>query len=63
MQKIWDWAKDKLATEEIKNEMLLRSDNEGSTTWHLTACVGKINVLKGIWEVAKEKLITGEIKN
>jgi len=29
MQKIWEWAKEILTTEEIKNEMLLRTDGKG----------------------------------
>jgi hypothetical protein len=37
MQKLWDWAKEKLTTEELKNEMLLHINNEGRTAWHLAA--------------------------
>jgi len=29
MQKIWEWAKEILTREEIKNEMLLRTDGKG----------------------------------
>ena len=35
MQKIWEWAKERLTTEEIKNEMLLRTDREGMNAWIL----------------------------
>jgi hypothetical protein len=35
MQKIWEWAKEKLTTEEIKKDMLLRTDDDGRTAWHL----------------------------
>jgi len=31
LQKIWEWAEEKLTTEEIKNEILLRIVNEGTT--------------------------------
>jgi hypothetical protein len=46
MQKIWDMAKEKLTTEEIRNEMLLRTDNDGKTAWHIAACFGKQDVIR-----------------
>jgi predicted small metal-binding protein len=63
MQKIWEWAKKELRTEEIKNEMLLRTDNTGRTAWHFAACRGEQDVMQKIWDMAKEKLTTEEIKN
>jgi hypothetical protein len=55
--------KEKLTTGEIKNEMLLRTDNDEQTAWHLAAYRGEQNVMQKIWEWAKEKLTTEEIKN
>jgi len=37
LQKIWEWAKEKLTTEEINNKLLLGTDNEGGIDWHLAA--------------------------
>jgi hypothetical protein len=34
---MWDFAKDNLKTEEIKNNFLLTTNCEGNTAWHLTA--------------------------
>ena len=50
MQKIWEWAKERLTTQEIKNEMLLRTDNEGRNVWHIAAFRGKLYVMQKIWE-------------
>jgi endo-1,4-beta-D-glucanase Y len=63
MQKIWDWAKENLTREEMRNEMLLRTDNKGRTAWHLAAYIGKQDVMQKIWDWAKEKLTTEEIRN
>jgi hypothetical protein len=56
MQKLWDLAKEKLTTEEIKNEMLLRTDNEGRTAWHLAAYRGQKDVKQKLWDWAKGNL-------
>jgi len=37
MQKLWELAQEKLAAEEIKNEMLLRTDIKGRKAWHNAA--------------------------
>jgi hypothetical protein len=57
------FAKEKLTTEEIKNEMLLRTDGKGRTVCHATAYWGKVDIMQVIWELAKEKLTSEEIKN
>jgi len=36
MQKIWELAKESLTTEEIKNEMLLGTDQGGMNALHIT---------------------------
>jgi endo-1,4-beta-D-glucanase Y len=56
-------TKEKLTTEEIKNEMLLRTDNDGRTPWHFAALFGQQDILKDIWNWAKEQLTTEEIRN
>jgi hypothetical protein len=34
LQNIWDWAKDSLTTEKIKNNLLLATDSKENTAWH-----------------------------
>jgi len=34
LQKVCEWAEEKLITEEINNNLLLGTDNEGMTGWH-----------------------------
>ena len=53
MLEIWEWAKKILTTEEIRNELLLRTDNKGRNAWHLAANGGKLDVMQKIWEWAK----------
>jgi hypothetical protein len=50
---VWDWAKEKLTTEEINNKFLLTTDNKGRTIWHMAAKWGKSEILQTIWELAK----------
>jgi hypothetical protein len=54
MLKIWVLAKEKLTKEEIKNEILLRTDNDGSTAWHLAAFMGEQDIMKKICDWVKE---------
>jgi hypothetical protein len=46
LEKFWEWAKEKLTTEEINNKLLLGTDNEGRTAWHLAAMWGKLEMLE-----------------
>ena len=43
--------------------MLLGTDNEGRTSWHLAAEKGFVGVLHKMCEWAEEKLTTEKIKN
>jgi len=58
MQWLWELAKERLTTEEIKNEMLLRTDGEGRNAWLLAADRGKLDVMQWLWELAKQRLTT-----
>ena len=40
-------AKERLTTEEIKSEMLLRTDDEGRKAWYIGAYWGKLDVTLG----------------
>ena len=56
-------AKERLTTEEIKNEMLLRTDSKGRNVWQIAAFCGRVDVLQKIREFSKEILTAEEIKN
>jgi hypothetical protein len=43
--------------------MLLRTENEGRTAWHLATYSGKQDVMQKILDCAKDKPITEEIRN
>ena len=61
LKKLWEFANEKLTTEEINNKLLLATDKEGMTAWHRAACEGKLDTLLQVWEWAAEKLKTEEI--
>jgi len=39
LHKIWEWAEEKLTTEEINIKLLLGTDSKGRTAWHSAAKV------------------------
>jgi hypothetical protein len=63
LEKLWEWAKENLTTDEINNKLLLATDDNGRTVWHVAAEWCKPKILQKVWVVAKEKLTTEEIKN
>jgi len=44
--KYWIWANENLTREEVNNKLLLSTDNEGKTAWHLAAHCGILDVLQ-----------------
>jgi len=54
LQKIWNFAKESLTEEEVKNNLILATDSDGNTAWHLAALRGNQDVLQQIWEFAKD---------
>ena len=54
LQKLWEWAKENLTTEEINNKLLLMTDEEGKTAWHIAAKRGNSEILQKEWEWAKK---------
>jgi len=58
LQKVWEWVTEKLATEEINNNLLLAKDGEEGNVFHMRAACGILEVLQKEWEWAKEKLTT-----
>jgi ankyrin repeat protein len=56
-------AKEILTKEEIKNKLLLATNSEGNTAWHLAAISGNVDVVQEIWNLVKEYLTTEEIES
>jgi ankyrin repeat protein len=61
LQKVWEWANEKLTTEEINKKLLLATDNEERTVLHIAALHGTLEILKKAWVWANEKLTTDEM--
>ena len=56
LQRVWEWANEKLTTEEKNNKLLLGTDNEGRTVWYVAEKWGNLEILQKVWEWANEKL-------
>jgi len=63
LQKVWEWANEKLTTEEIINKLLLATDKWRRTVFHMEADQGRLEILEKVWEWANEKLTTEQINN
>jgi len=63
LQKLWDWGKEKLKTEELHKKYLLARDNSGKTAWHVAAEEGKLEVLQQLREWAKKGLKAEEFND
>jgi hypothetical protein len=61
--KQWEWAKRKLTTEEINDEILLATDNGRKAMWHMAAGMKKGDMLWEIWVWDKEVVTTEEVRN
>jgi len=63
LQKIWEWAKAELSTEELSNKFLLTKDDRKMTAWHVAADCANMECLQTVWEWAKQELTAEELKN
>jgi len=63
LETVWEWAKEKLTSDELKNNLLLGKDYEKRTAWQRAARMGKIKELLKLWEWAKQELTTEELHN
>jgi len=50
---LWEFAKERLTTEELKNEMFLRKENEGRNACHISANRSKLGAMQKVWDLAK----------
>jgi endo-1,4-beta-D-glucanase Y len=62
LQKIWEWSKAELSTEELNNKFFLAKDDRKMTAWHVAADFGNKESLQKIWEWVKQELTTEELK-
>jgi hypothetical protein len=62
LQKIREWDKENQTTEENYSELLLATDNEGKTVWHVPAKWNKITILQELREWTKGYLIAEKMK-
>jgi hypothetical protein len=46
LQKVWEWAEQKLTTEEINNKLLFGTDYSGRTVLHVAAERSHLETLK-----------------
>jgi len=60
LQKIWEWAKERLTTEEISKKLLL-AKNKGRTALHVAADSYKLEIFQEILKWVKEKLTTQQV--
>jgi hypothetical protein len=63
LNKLWEWTKEKLTTDEIKEKVLFDTDKIGRNIWHLASEGGNLEKLSNTWEWAKENLTREEINN
>jgi len=52
LMKIWVWDEEKL-TEELNKKLLLATDNDVWTAWHMTAHQGNLGIFHTEWELAE----------
>ena len=57
---VWQWAKEKLTTEEINNKLLFAADCREQTDWHFLSIRGNLKLLQN-YGSGVEKLTTEEI--
>jgi len=57
LETLWEWAKEELTPDELKNNLLLGKDYKERTAWQLAARLGYVNKLQDLWEWAKQELI------
>jgi len=60
---LWELAKERLTTEEIKNEMILRTDGERRNVSHIAVLRGKVEAMRKICDLSKKRLTKQEIRN
>jgi endo-1,4-beta-D-glucanase Y len=61
LEKVWEWVKEKLTTDELNTEFLLAKDDTEHTALHVAAIILNIESLEKIWKWAKSNLTTEKL--
>jgi len=56
LEKIWEWAKAELSTEELNNKLLLAKVDIKQTVWDYISLWDKVQLLGRIWKWVQEKI-------
>jgi len=54
LEKLWEYAKEKLTKEKLNNKLLLAEDNREENIWHYKSLRGNVELLGRLWKQAKE---------
>jgi len=63
LKKLWEWAKQRQTTDELKQTLFLGINLMGRTAWHDVAETNSTKVLDVLWEWGKGELTTEELSN
>ena len=63
LKKLWEWAKERQITDELRQTIFLAKDLMGKTVWHNAAEKNITKLLDVMWEWGKEELTTEELSN
>ena len=63
LKNLWEWAKEKQTTDEVKQTLFLAKYLLGRTALHDATETKNTNVLDVLWELGKEELTTEELSN
>ena len=61
LEKIWEWAKAELSTEDLNNKLSLAKDDIKQTVRHYASVWDKLQLLGRIWKWAQEQLTSQEL--
>ena len=62
LDKMWEWAKEVLNRDQLKNELLLAKDYDDLTAFHRATFTDNVEILERIWKWANEQLTPEELK-
>jgi ankyrin repeat protein len=63
LEKLWEWAKEKLTTGELCNKFLLAKAKKEASAWLYASLWGNLVALQRLWEWGKERLNPEELNN
>ena len=61
LKKLWEWAKERQTTDELKQTLFLAKHLMGRTTWNDAAETNNTKLLDVLWEWGKEEPTTEEL--